>query len=89
MLPTKEAWTTALHRVGVLTPGLLSGMTVALIYVTGDANGRCPVTLERQVKMFELWHYALGIAGARWIMTSDLPSFYPELKVAVGAKEKK
>ena len=87
--PTREAWAATLHKGGILRPGLLAGMTVVLAYVNGDSSASCPITISKQVQLFDLWHYVLATAGAGWIMTSDLPSFYPELKVTVGKKEKK
>jgi hypothetical protein len=75
-LPPDAAFLSVLRRQRVLAPGVLQGIAVEFAFMTiAPIPGRnCPVTIERQVRLGELWTVALKNAGASSVrMTSGVP----------------
>jgi hypothetical protein len=66
LLPSNRRFETLLARRGVLTPDLLSKTSIEFAFVRSDpvpVRG-CPVRVDREIRIRELWTLALKRAGA-------------------------
>lgn len=66
-LPSDDStFLTRLEKRGLLTPGILQGIAVHFAFVEGGKipSRGCPVRIEREVRIRELWTAALTAAGA-------------------------
>jgi hypothetical protein len=74
-LPDEGAFLSALHRSGVLTPGSLRGVSLALSFfdLAPASSGRRPTSLQRHQATEQLVGKALLVAGADAVRVSSGP----------------
>jgi hypothetical protein len=74
-LPSREVFLARLAKRELLGAGTLRDTRVFFAYLgpTPVAGGRCPVTIERTLRIEALWRAALEHAGARRVLVSTGP----------------
>lgn len=77
-LPTDSGFVKKLGRLGLLTSGSLKNTTVQFAFVTSSAipDRDCPISIDRERRIRELWTSAMRVAGAlSFEIHTGLPSF--------------
>jgi hypothetical protein len=90
LLPTDAGFVKKLQRRRILGPSTLTGIRVQLVFVqsTTVPSRGCPVQLEREMRIRELWTAALLAAGAKDVrIRTGAPSFDIDGTATEGAEK--
>jgi hypothetical protein len=78
-LPNDAQFGMFLKRLNVLQSGQLAGIDIQFAYVAVQpGHGRCPVTVDRELRIKGLWTAALKAGGAAHVRISSGPPVFEE-----------